>query len=265
MLVLACADSAKRGATDSAYARDLALAGQTQAVPELRDTALSAPARRAAPAPARREARTATSARAELPVPAPPASAPRDPVVEPLAAPSPPPFRGIPAGANFTLTTRSPICTTNRPGDKITATITATVSGANGAAIPAGTTVVLDVAEVIPGDTPESARIVLRIRSVFINDQPVALPSDVAVTSELERHQLPRDKGSDRRKVVGGAVAGAVIGQIMGKDTKSTITGAAVGTAAGAAAAAGSRQYDACLPGGGSLKVTTTQPLPITG
>jgi len=139
------------------------------------------------------------------------------------------------------------------------------VVGENGAAIPAGTVVVLEVADVIPGDKPENARVVLRIRSVLVNDRPVSVPSDIAVTSELERHQVPRDRGADRRKVVGGAVAGAVIGQIMGKNTKSTVTGAVAGAAAGAVAAAGSRQFDACLPAGGSLRATTTQPVALAG
>ena len=49
----------------------------------------------------------------------------------------------------------------------------------------------------------------------------------------------------------------------MGKDTKSTVIGAAAGAAAGTAAAAASRKYDACLPAGGSLRVTTSQPITL--
>jgi uncharacterized protein YcfJ len=85
----------------------------------------------------------------------------------------------------------------------------------------------------------------------------------VAVLSGLERRAVPRDKNADRKKVVGGAIAGAILGQIMGKDTKSTVIGAAAGAAAGTAAAAASRKYDACLPAGGSLRVTTSQPITL--
>ena len=185
-----------------------------------------------------------------------PAPAPHAPVVAP--------FRGIPAGTAFALTTKSPICTTNLPGDKITATITSDVVGENGAVIPAGSTVVLEVATVTPGDKPENASIALRIRSVLVNDVPVAVPSDVSVTSEMERHTMPRDKGSDRKKVIGGVIAGAILGQILGKDTKSTVAGAVVGGAAGAAtAAATGTRYDACLPAGGTVRVTTREPVPL--
>lgn len=176
-----------------------------------------------------------------------------------------PPFRGIPAGATFALVTKSAICTTNLPGDKITGTITSDVAGENGAVIPGGTTVVLEVAQVSPGDKPETAAITLRIRSVLVNDQPVTVPSDVTVTSELERHTMPRDKGADRKKVIGGVVAGAIIGQILGKNTKSTVVGAVAGGAAGAAAAAATgTKYDACLPAGGTLRAVTREPVPLT-
>jgi uncharacterized protein YcfJ len=89
------------------------------------------------------------------------------------------------------------------------------------------------------------------------------MEGDVAVLSGLERRAVPRDKNADRKKVVGGAIAGAILGQIMGKDTKSTVIGAAAGAAAGTAAAAASRKYDACLPAGGSLRVTTSQPITL--
>jgi len=265
LVAMACTDA--RGTADSTLARDLSLAGQSNtATPQLTDTALT-------PSPARAPSgKRTTPPRSSVPrdsaprVPAVVAeSGSRSPAPTPTPTPTQPPFRGIAAGTALILKTRAPVCTTNLPGDKLTATIAADVMGENGATIPAGTVVVLEVAEVIPGDTPENARVVLRIRSVLVNDQPVSVPSDVAITSELERRQVPRDKGSDRRKVVGGAVAGAIVGQIMGKDTKSTVTGAVVGAAAGAAAAAASHQFDACLPAGGSLRVTTTQPVALTG
>jgi len=262
LATLACSGE-KKTPVDSTLARDLAMVNQTKVEPQLQDTALST-----APKPATRSVtRTKAPAPRQDSTPRPVVESPSAPIPEAAPTPAPPaaaPFRGIPAGATFALSTRGQICTTNLPGDKITATITENVTGENGAMIPAGSTVVLEVAQVTPGDKPETATISLRIRSVFVNDQPVAVPSDVSVTSELERNKLPRDKGADRRKVVGGAVAGAVVGQILGKNTKSTVTGAVVGAAAGAAtAAATGTKYDACLPAGGTLRATTREAVPL--
>ena len=161
--------------------------------------------------------------------------------------------------------TKSAVCTTNLPGDKITATVTSAIVGENGATIPLGTIVVLEVTSIGSEDRPETAQIGLRVRSILINDEPTSMEGDVAIASDLERRQVPGNKNADRRKVVGGAIAGAVIGQIMGKDTRSTVIGAAAGAAAGTAAAAASRKFEACLPAGGSLRVTTSQPIILSG
>ena len=155
------------------------------------------------------------------------------------------------------------MCTTNLPGDKIVATLDHAVIGENGAYLPAGTSVVLEVASVTPGDRPEAAQISLRVRSIVINDEAVSVPSTVAIQSDLERRARP-DGGSEKKKVIGGAIAGAIIGQVIGRDTRGTVIGAAAGTAAGAAAAAASRKYDACLPAGSQARVTTSQQITLS-
>ena len=274
LVAAACTQRERLSATDSAeLARDLALATtQTPVYPELTDVPpAAAPApQKAAPRPQpQQRVRSTSAAQRTTPAPA-PRPRPVAPVqeVEQPAAPAPEPaprFRGISAGSVFAASTKSQLCTTNLPGDKIVATTTETVRGENGAVIPAGSTVVLEVASVTPGDTPQAAQITLRVRSIDINEEPVSAPADVAILSELERREVPRDKGSDRRKVVGGAVAGAVIGQIMGRDTRSTVIGAAAGAAAGTAAAVASRKYDACLPAGSTVRITTSQPIAVNG
>jgi hypothetical protein len=265
-LSVACRNADSRASMDSELARDLELAGRTEAATPLGDTALSDTPKVAAginkPAQTPRPV-TVRPPRDESRATVEPLPAVQPEPVTPAAAPAPL-FRGIPAGATLALTTKSQLCTTNLPGDKITATLTADVVGENGAVLPAGSTVVLEVAQVTPGDTPESAAISLRVRSVIVKDEAIAVPSDIAITSPLERRTVPRDKGADRKKVIGGVVAGAIVGQIMGKDTKSTVTGAVVGGAAGAAAAAASTKYDACLPAGATLRATTREPVPIT-
>ena len=272
LALVACGRESQTAADSTELARDLALANQTVAYPQFRDSALvTAPVIKPAsepPAPARQ--RTAPAARtAPVSPPRPRPSAPVQPVEEPVRpAPVPAPaprFRGFNAGTSFAVSTKSPVCTTNLPGDKLVATLTEPVHGENGATLPAGTTVVLEVAAVTPGDQPEAAQISLRVRSIDIDNEPVSADASVAIVSDLERRAVERDKGSDRRKVVGGAVAGAVIGQIMGRDTRSTVIGAAAGAAAGTAAAMASRKYDACLPAGSAVRITTSQQIAVSG
>jgi hypothetical protein len=187
------------------------------------------------------------------------ASAPA-PQVEVEQQSAPARFRGVREGTSFALSTRSRVCTNSLPGDKLVATVTSPVVGDDGAMIPAGSTVVLEVAAVTPGDSPESAQISLRVKSVVLGDEAHTVNGDVAIASDLERGPAAAN-GSDKKKVIGGAIAGAVIGQVMGRDTRSTVIGAAAGAAAGTAAAAATRKYHACLPAGASVRVTTSQPI----
>ncbi|HET9454141.1 MAG TPA: hypothetical protein VFO66_07660 [Gemmatimonadaceae bacterium] len=260
--VAACSD--QKPEVDAELARDLELATAQPATPQLNDGPLDAPA----PAQARVESRTprAQSPRPRVERPQPRvdtttlrASAPA-PQVEVEQQSAPARFRGVSAGTSFGLSTRSQVCTSNLPGDKFVATVTSAVVGEDGAVIPAGSTVVLEVASVTPGNTPETAQISLRVKSVVLNDEAHAVDGHVAITSDLERGPAAAN-GSDKKKVIGGAIAGAVIGQVMGRDTRSTVIGAAAGAAAGTAAAAATRKYHACLPAGASVRVTTSQPI----
>lgn len=267
-LAAACDRGAQNAADSAALAADLALAQQPQrAYPLLEDTALNTQAETKAPAtPARTVNPEGLRARNPAPRPRPVETVERTVETPTSPAPAPAPARapGFEAGTSFSAITKGPICTTNLPGDKIVATLEAPVQGQNGASIPAGTTVVLEVASVTTGDTPQSAQISLRIRSIMINDEPVPVDASVTIASALERREVPRDRNADRRKVVTGAIAGAVLGQILGRDTKSTVIGAAAGTAAGAVAAAASKQYDACLPAGGTVRATTTRQITLS-
>lgn len=264
-LVAACDRNQQSAADSAALAADLALVQQQaqQNAIEFRDTALSTVAATKAPSTPRTTAPQRPRVTTPAPRPRPVEVVERE--VE-TSAPAPAPSRapGFESGTSFSVITKSPICTTNLPGDKIIATLDAPVQGQNGASIPAGTTVVLEVASVTPGDNPQSAQIALRVRTIMINDDPVPVDATVTIASALERREVPRDRNSDRRKVVTGAIAGAVLGQIMGRDTKSTVIGAAAGAGAGAVAAAASKQYDACLPAGGVVRATTTRQITLS-
>ena len=270
----ACGDREQR--VDAELARDLQLATQQPPNPQLQDIALNDAPIPETPRAAARPQSTRPTPRRSTPSPVsrstPVASAPRPtesrtaeptPSVE-RDAPTPAAGRGIASGTSFGLATRGQVCTSHLPGDKVVATISEPVTGENGASLPAGTAVVLEVISVTPGDTPETAQISLRVRSIVYGAEPIGVEAHVAVLSPLERGEIARNGGSDKKKVIGGAIAGAVIGQVMGRDTRSTVIGAAAGAAAGTAAAAATRTYHACLPAGSSLRVTTTQPIVLS-
>jgi Glycine zipper 2TM domain len=134
------------------------------------------------------------------------------------------------------------------------------VSGTNGAVIPAGSKVVLEVASVERGDVGgNGARIGFRVRAVDDGTHSHPATADGSTTGPFEKTAVAGKKGSDAKKVIGGAIAGAILGQMMGKDTRSTVIGAAAGAAAGTAAAKMGGSSESCLPSGTPLKITLDQ------
>ena len=160
------------------------------------------------------------------------------------------------------MNTNAQVCTANLlVGDKFTATVTSGAIGSNGASIPAGATVVLEVASVDRSDPIESSRISFRVRSIDVNGEPQPVSGDVAVLASMDKVQS--SSSNDRNKVIGGAVAGAVLGRIFGKSTKATVIGAAAGAAAGTVAARSSQNSEACLPQGSPLRLTITRDIVV--
>jgi hypothetical protein len=185
------------------------------------------------------------------------------PAPAPAAAPA---HKEIGSGATVALTSGSRVCTnTNRPGDKIVATVNQAVAGSNGAMIPAGSSVVLEVASINSGRNAEDAQILFRVRSVVIDDQTYDAAADVTSLGTLEKTKVAgEDPNADKKKVIGGAIAGAILGQIMGKDTKSTVIGAAAGAATGAAVAKAGQRWEGCLPAGSPMRLTLNAPIVIS-
>jgi hypothetical protein len=273
-----CRDRAEAPPVDSSLAQDLVLAQREGPGPVVFNDAPVGASAPAAPVPARtapspRTTRTSTpraTPRRESP-PAPVARAPRAPrapvqqaqAPEPAPAPAPAPAAVagvIGAGARIGMSINGRVCTnTALPGDKFTATVTSATTGSNGAVIPAGATVVLEVASVERADPIENSRIDFRVRAIDVNGSARAADGDVATLASLEGGQTAG--GNERTKVIGGAVAGAVLGQILGRSTKSTVIGAAAGAAAGTAAARSSRTSFACLPEGSALRLTLSRDL----
>ena len=277
ILVGACRDRAATPAVDSSLAQDIALAQREGPGPEVFNDAPLGGTASAAPAaarPAPRPAPPRATAPRPRPVPrrrGPPAEvaqAPRRPAQqadEPASAPSPSPgpVAGvIGAGARIGLSINGRVCTnTALAGDKFTATVTTATVGSNGAMIPAGATVVIEVASVERADPAQNSRIEFRVRTIDVNGAARQADGDISSLASLEAGQTAGS--NERTKVIGGAVAGAVLGQIFGRSTKSTVIGAAAGAAAGTVAARSSRTGYACLPEGSALRLTLSRDLVV--
>ena len=244
----ACRGNDSSKATDSALAADLALAAQVQAAqPQFQDTTPT-------PLPAagqRAPSRIASAPRTRV--------TPRQPVATQSGI-AEAARAVIGAGTAFSLASQQRICTSsNRPGDRFVATLTNPVSGTNGAVIPAGSSVVLEVVALSPGTNGADGTIRLAVHSVEFNGRSYPLSGEVYNTTDLERTRVMTDPNADKKKVIGGAVAGAILGQIIGKNTKGTVIGAASGAAAGAVAAKATQQYEGCMPVGGGMRLTLNE------
>ena len=162
----------------------------------------------------------------------------------------------IPAGTDISMSAGTRICTnTNQVGDRFTATVRETVSGSNGAVIPAGATANVEVTALKRSENAnDNVTMGFRVVSFTFGGRtyPVSATTTYAQVDKI-RNQ-PRSK--DVQKVATGAAVGAVIGQVLGKDTRSTVIGAATGAAAGTAAAAATSNFEGCVPAGGRITVS---------
>jgi hypothetical protein len=264
-------------AQDTALTRDLQLAGRdTTTQPQLRDVPATPSATAPAPAPARtpstpmRTTRPSTSGRTTTPAPrpAPPPTTTTTASGNTVTRNATPSTGGgavgtIASGTSLALRSNARVCTnTYQPGQTFTATLADAVSGTNGATIPAGATVSLEVTQLKRSENMND-KIVMEfaVRSVSFGGRTYPVSGSVA-NADVERvRNTPQSK--DAQKVVGGAVLGAIAGQILGRSTKSTVVGAAAGAAAGAGVAAGTANYEGCLPDGGNVSVTLNAPLQV--
>ena len=271
-LAAGCHDKSSVANADSSLSRDLELAQRASPGPMVFNDAPAAAAAPAAPAPAV-PMRKSPPSQAREPRPAPhraTTQAPVSPTPRPTpapapvaAAPEPGPAAGvIGAGTRVGMTTNGRVCArTVLVGDKFSATVSNATVGTNGAVIPAGATVVLEVASVDRADPIEASRIQFRVRAIDVDGVARPAEGDVATLGTMEKVQ--GSSGNERTKVVGGAVVGAVLGQIFGHSTKSTVIGAAAGAAAGTVAARSGQTTDACLPNGSALQLTLTRDLAV--
>ena len=263
-------------ASDTALNRDLALANRDSAAqPQLADVpatpAVETPepaARTTTPAP--RPAATRPAPRPRTPTPATPTTRTtasgntetRNPSGS-AAASGGGAVGTIASGTSLSLRSNSRVCTnTYTVGQTFTATVANSVEGTNGASIPSGATVKLEVTQLKRSENANDKIIMeFAVRSVSFGGRTYPVSGTVA-DAQVERvRNQPKNK--DVQKVATGAAIGAIAGQILGKNTKSTIIGGAVGAAAGAGAASATANYEGCVPDGGSIAVNLTAPLQV--
>ncbi len=273
-------DTANARAGDSALDRDLTLAGATSGPPPAIPTGDTATSARRSPDPTGRPANRAESkappakapTRAQVPtqrapqpvetpvVPAPPVAAPTAALPAPtpaatVPAASPIATKTIGAGTALVATTTSQLCSlANRPGDKIVANLISEVTGPDGARLPVGTPVLIEMAAAEP-----PADFAFRVRGVQVNGQ--LIPVEGRVSAEGETNDRRVSKGGDKGKVATGAVIGAILGRVIGGGVRGTVIGAAGGAAGGSIMAARNSTVEHCLPSGARITVTLTTPL----
>lgn len=271
-------DSTAALGADTTLNRDLALAGKdTTAQPQLKDVPTTAPS---ANAPAASNAPT-TRAPART---TPRTTQPR--TTTPRTEPSQPTTRTTPSGntetrnapggasgggavgtiaAGTTLNTHatSRICTnTNAVGDHVTATLENSVSGSNGATIPAGATVNLTVTRLKRSENANDPIVMeFAVNSVTFGGHTYPIEATVASADVTRIKDQPQSK--DVQKVAVGAAVGAIAGKILGKSTKAAVIGGAAGAAAGAAAASATANYQGCVESGHSIVVKLTAPATV--
>jgi hypothetical protein len=177
----------------------------------------------------------------------------------PTPGPAPAPARSLAAGTALAGKTNAAICSlANRPGDRLVAALSAPVTGPDGATLPAGTPILVEMA-------PPTAdgRFAFRLRSVQVDGELLPVQGTVRVDDETAVSERQVSKGGNQGKVVTGAILGAIAGRVLGGDARGTIIGAAGGAAAGTIASARNTQTERCLPAGATLTITLSTPLVV--
>lgn len=275
ILLGACSSDAKKGpdslalGADSTLNRDLALAGRdTTAQPQLKDVppgtaAPKSPSRPAPRAPARPPAATTPRPNPKTPTTTTTSSGNTVTTTPAGGASGGGAVGMIPAGSTLNAHAASKICTnTNAVGDHVTATVENSVSGSNGAVIPAGATVNMTVTRLKRSENSNDPIIMeFAVNSVSFGGH--TYPLEATVTSNAVNRVRDQPQSKDIQKVGIGAIAGAIAGKIIGKSTKGAVIGGAAGAAAGAAAASATANYQGCIDAGGSMEVKLTGPATV--
>ena len=261
MALAACGDKGADNASlnaDSTLGRDLAMATDS-AQPKLQDVPVTPPPAPVAVAPA-----PAPAPRAAAPRPRPRASASSPRPSTPAATPTPAAVSGVVAsGTSFRFAASNKVCSnTASVGEKFTASLEESVTATNGVVIPDGATGTFEVTEAKTAkNSNDQTSLTVKLVSVTYGGR--TYPLEATVQSASAERVRSASKGTDAKKVAGGAILGAIAGQVLGKNTKGTVIGAAAGAAAGTAAAAATANYDTCINAGAGISATLDAPVTV--
>jgi hypothetical protein len=169
----------------------------------------------------------------------------------------------IAGGSEISLYSGQRVCTnTYAVGDRFTASVAESVQGSNGVSIPAGATAVIEVTSAKRSNNANDDIVfAFVVRSIAFNGKTYPVSSTVTY-AQVDKVR-DASTSDDVKKVATGAVIGAIAGQIFGKKTKSTVIGAATGAAAGAVVAGVTANYDGCVPSGGRISLTLSEPMVV--
>jgi hypothetical protein len=133
------------------------------------------------------------------------------------------------------------------------------VSGDDGAVLPAGTPVIVELARV----DSVSGEFAFRLRGIQVNGEFVPATGTVRVDEGNVTERKVSKGGSDQGKVITGAIIGGILGRVLGGGTRGAVIGAAGGAAAGTVAAARNNTTERCLAAGATLSATLSAPVTL--
>ena len=167
------------------------------------------------------------------------------------------------AGTSLRFAANNKVCSnTVTVGEKFTASLEQSVTATNGVVIPEGATGTFEVTDAKSAkNSNDQTSLTVKLVSVTYGGRTYPLEATVQ-TASAERVRSA-SKGTDAKKVAGGAILGAIAGQIIGKNTKGTVIGAAAGAAAGTAAAAATANFDTCINAGAGISATLDAPVTV--
>lgn len=164
--------------------------------------------------------------------------------------------RELPFGTVITGRTNGQICArANRPGDRLVITTTSDSFGPDGARLPAGSQIVVEMT------APEAgSEFAFRAKSVQVDSSLLPIYGTVRVDSPTQTRRTVEKEGTEKKSTLGTAMKGAILGGLLG-GRKGAIIGAAGAVAAGAVVDRRNSVSEHCLPSGISLSVILSAPL----
>lgn len=143
----------------------------------------------------------------------------------------------------------------NRPGDRLVITTTTDSFSPDGARLPAGSQIVVEMT------APEAgSEFAFRAKSVQVDSALLPIYGTVRVDSPTPTSRTVEKEGTRKQSTLGTAVKGAIFGALLG-GRKGAIIGAAGAVAAGAVVDRRNSVSERCLPSGVSLSVVLSAPL----